>query len=120
MSLQFTQSGKEIGTIYKIADRALALFGADNFSSAAEMKLHIRMDVSACHASGCPLRLDDLLAADDFNFMHDIAGIDRHLNRETGELEGFFRPRFARPDVEPYLAPYMDPTGERIDPSLLA
>lgn len=27
---------------------------------------------------------------------HDMRGILRHINRETGKLENFFLPRFAR------------------------
>lgn len=53
------------------------------------------MDISAVCAH-CPLRLADLLSADQFNFAHDLAGIQRHLNRRTGELEDFFLPRFAQ------------------------
>ena len=37
-----------------------------------------------------------LLAAGDDDFMHDVAGIHRHMNRETGILENCFLPRFAR------------------------
>lgn len=54
------------------------------------------MDVTAVHCNGNPLRLRDLLDATDFNFMHDIVGIARHLNRETGQLEDFFSPRFSK------------------------
>ena len=57
------------------------------------------MDMTACHTS-TPLHLRDLLKADDFNFAHDIFGIRRHMNRTTGELEGFFLPRFARSEKE--------------------
>ena len=56
------------------------------------------MDISAVHAT-CPLRLADLLAADNFNFSHDMRGIQHHLNRKTGKLENFFLPRFAAPTV---------------------
>jgi hypothetical protein len=58
--------------------------------------LDIDMDIVATHCNGNPLRLNDLLAADDFNLMHDVSGIARFLNRETGKLEGFFSPRFSR------------------------
>jgi hypothetical protein len=76
-----------------IADRAVGMYR----SLGVRMKrLDILMDVHATH-SVCPLRLDDLLAADDFNFSHDIGGIARHLNRQTGEMEDFFVPRFAAP-----------------------
>ena len=40
------------------------------------------MDITATHLNGNPLRLAALLAADDFNFMHDVCGIARHLNRD--------------------------------------
>jgi len=56
------------------------------------------MDVTAVHANGCPLRLRELLLADDFNFVHDLFGIRRHLNRETGKLGDHFVPRFAMPE----------------------
>lgn len=52
------------------------------------------MDFTATHANGCPLKLQALLDADEFNFLHDAIGICRHLNRETGKLENCFLPRF--------------------------
>ena len=51
------------------------------------------MDVMATHANGCRLDLDKLTSADDSTFAHDVFGIRRHLNRETGELENCFLPR---------------------------
>ena len=56
------------------------------------------MDITACHANGNPLRLAELLSADDFNFCHDVLGIRRHINRETGQLENCFVPRFSCPE----------------------
>jgi len=56
--------------------------------------IDINMDLELCHWN-CPLRLEDLLAAPDGCFGHDIAGIRRHLNRETGELTACFSPRYA-------------------------
>lgn len=75
-------------TIHKIVERARAL-GVNREVFA------LNMDISAAHEN-CPLRLDDLLKADDFNFLHDVYGIIRHLNRKTGELENLFLPRFAK------------------------
>ena len=43
-----------------------------------------------------PLDWPRLLAADDFNFLHDMAGIASHLDRTTGRIDGFFRPRFCK------------------------
>lgn len=59
--------------------------------------LHTQMDITATHRNGNPLRLGDLLAADGFNFAHDLGGICRHLDRDTGKLMNHFRPRFSGP-----------------------
>jgi hypothetical protein len=58
-------------------------------------RLALEMDITACHANGNKLRLMALLNADSFNFWHDVGGIARHLNRETGQLEDCFSPRFS-------------------------
>jgi len=74
-----------------IAERAMPLFrkaGVD------VTKLEVFMDVANVHKV-CPLRLQELLEADDFNFSHDIGGIYSHFNRQTKKLENFFMPRFA-------------------------
>lgn len=55
------------------------------------------MDLTACHANGTPLDLPKLLASDEFNFSHDVFGIRRHIDRETGELKDCFSPRCCQP-----------------------
>ena len=57
--------------------------------------LQVNMDLTATHANGCRLRLKDLLNAPDFDFSHDVFGIARHLDRETGTLKECFLPRYA-------------------------
>ena len=57
-------------------------------------EVDMQMDLVACHMNGCPLRLQALLEADDFNVAHDVVGIANHMNRETGKLERCFLPRF--------------------------
>ena len=55
----------------------------------------IIMDLTACHANGCPLQLDELLKADKFEFSHDIYGIRKAIDRTTGKLtEDCFTPRY--------------------------
>jgi hypothetical protein len=56
--------------------------------------LDLIMDLTACHANGCPLRLKDLLDAPMFDFYHDLEGICFNINRSTGKLENYFLPRF--------------------------
>lgn len=83
--------------IGKIADRAWKMDREFNGRN-ARTKQHHRMNITACVANGNPLRLEDLLAADDFNFAHDVFGIDRHINRDNGKMMNFFRPRFSVPE----------------------
>lgn len=86
------QSKDEARTIGKIAQRAVELAKAAGFDYPI---MDADMDVTACHCNGNPLRLAELLKADDFNFVHDVFGIRRHLNRETGELQDCFSPRYS-------------------------
>lgn len=86
--IAFECTAKERETALQIAERANAL-------NANCDVLHTMMDIIATHVNGCPIDLDGLLAADDLNFSHDVLGIARHLNRETGQLESFFLPRFS-------------------------
>jgi hypothetical protein len=55
--------------------------------------LDIEMDIIAAHIKN-PLNLKALLEADKFNFYHDIAGINVHIDRESGEMKDHFVPRF--------------------------
>lgn len=56
----------------------------------------LAMDIVAVHNHDCKLRLDKLLAFDDFSFGHDISGIIYHLDRKELKLCGGFLPRCAR------------------------
>lgn len=78
-------SKEETKTILKITGRAADLLNADTLTTA--------MDVEFVHIN-TPLDLNGLLEADDENFAHDISGIRRHLNRDTGELRDCFCPRY--------------------------
>lgn len=96
-------SGTEFALIVEIAKRAVDL--ANNLAVPYH-RLDAQMDVTACHANGCPLDLKGLLEADDTNFVHDVFGIRRHLDRETGKLLDCFVPRYAIPrallDLNPF------------------
>ena len=78
----------DLHRIAEIAERAIAL-GVDR------SKLDLVMDLEAAHHA-CPLDLHGLQHANVANFMHDVCGIGVHLNRETGELEDCFLPRYAK------------------------
>jgi hypothetical protein len=90
--ISFKVSKQEHRTIMQIADRATALASQFELEYPTQDAM---MDITAVHANGCPLQLAELAAAEQFDFVHDVFGIRRHLNRSTGELEGHFLPRFA-------------------------
>lgn len=53
------------------------------------------VDLTMCHANGCPLDFAKLAGADEFELSHDVYGIANHLERDTGQLRGEFVPRCA-------------------------
>lgn len=77
--------------IRKVVKRAKA----GGLVSGADETLDLTMDLSATHANGCPIDWARLLEADDFNFAHDVRGIQSHIDRNTGQLTRSFLPRFA-------------------------
>ena len=85
--LNWNYTKAEARIIARIAKRAAASLEVEYQDT--------EMDVAAVHCNGCPLDLPKLLEFDDFNFAHDIIGIRRHLDRETGELKNHFLPRCA-------------------------
>lgn len=94
--VNFNATPEDRKLAYAIAKRTVEwIAGAD-----AEIEyplLTAEMDIIATHLNGCPLKLQELLDADDDNFLHDVFGIRRHINRETGALEDFFDPRYSKP-----------------------
>jgi hypothetical protein len=83
-----TMTKESYTTIMEIVKRA------DEMKLLMFDRMSLMMDLE-CVTTKIGLRLNDLLNADNFNFSHDIAGIQNNLNRQTKELENFFLPRFA-------------------------
>ena len=81
---------EEINIVSSIASRAIK---AGIYPDGC--KMDVKLDLSAVHLH-CPLRLADLLAADEFDFAYDMIGILLRLNRRTGKLEHSFLPRFTQ------------------------
>lgn len=88
--VNFNVTKDEADIIQAIAERAKTLIDWDIDA------ISLMMDLTATHANGCPLDLQRLLDASPFNFIHDIGGVRRHLNRKTGQLKNCFSPRFSR------------------------
>jgi len=96
--IRFDTSKFEAELILKIAKRAKELGIVSNPKSGkkdvrAYSLMDCDMDITACHLNGNPLDLNKLIAADDFNFSHDVCGIANCLDRETGKLTKCFVPR---------------------------
>ena len=85
--IQWNASRKDSALISKIVARAISLTDLD--------RLEVAMDLTAVHLNDCPLDLERMLAAPDVHFLHDIYGINRHLNRRTAQLANHFLPRLA-------------------------
>lgn len=94
MALSFKASREDVRLIAKIVDRGMVKASEYGRTDITSDRQSIHMDITACHCSGNPLRLQDMLDADDFNFAHDFFGINRHIDRETGEMMNHFVPRF--------------------------
>lgn len=94
MTVRFDISQKDSALVQQIVERAMqhpkrVLFDGD--------RMGLTMDIEATHRNGNRLDLARLLAADDFNFWHDVAGIQGMLDRNTGKLTNFFVPRCSAP-----------------------
>jgi hypothetical protein len=51
--------------------------------------------LAVVHLNDTKLRLQDMLNGRDFDLCHDISGMCKNLDQNTGCLENCFRPRFA-------------------------
>jgi hypothetical protein len=89
-----TSADTDFALISKIVDRAEA-FAKRSKSSLSVDRISLMMDLDSVHER-TPLRLQELLDADESNFVHDVWGIRRHLNRQTHQLENCFTPRFVK------------------------
>ena len=79
----------------QIIKRALKLYPSDKIRGG--LKAHIMMNLSAINGVNGNDKMDfkKLHKADDFNFRHDIIGIENNLCKETGKLLNHFVPRCA-------------------------
>jgi hypothetical protein len=91
--ISFAVSKNDAEVIAKIAQRASKAARKCGFRYSV---LEASMDVTACHANGTPLKLEEFLKADEFDFTHDAFGIRRHIDRNDGNLKDCFLPRYAQ------------------------
>lgn len=60
-------------------------------------RLSLIMDLETAHEE-FNLKLDELLNASDFDFAHDVVGIQQNIDRKERKMIRHFLPRYARGD----------------------
>ncbi|MCP1245388.1 hypothetical protein NKW54_05460 [Acetobacter cerevisiae] len=97
MSVKFKATPAELRIIKRIGRRAAVLMRRHGSSqNYGAIRLSVIISLVVTHSNGCPLDLERMVKADDFNLLHDVDGINRYLNTETGRLTQCFLPRFAK------------------------
>lgn len=79
--------------VYAIADRA------EELDIVVHDKLSLIMDMEVAHKE-FNLRLKDLLNSKDMDFVHDVVGIQNHIDRDSESFPGLFVPRYANVEEE--------------------
>lgn len=94
MDVNYEVSESDRKAVDAIVERAKLMWPAVDAVSLA-------MDLTTTHNHVCRLELEDLLAARDLDFAHDVSGIVYYLDRENLNMKHCFVPRFAaREDKE--------------------
>ena len=78
--------------MFEIAKRA------DDMDILAVDRLTLKMDLENVNKK-IKMNFKELLKADESDFVHDIYNIQLFMDRETGELENDFVPRYAYQDL---------------------
>lgn len=86
----------DTAALTRVLERAMKIEGGPHNGSFWRDRTECMMDLMA--ARDCVPSMDIGALADfpDFDFVHDVLGIRRHMDRETAKLGGCFLPRCAR------------------------
>lgn len=85
---KITLTRKEYATIGRIVDRAMKVYPEGD-------RMSLMMSLEACTIL-CPMDWEGLEKAKGSDLGHDVFGIDRYIDKETGELTECFLPRYAQ------------------------
>jgi len=85
-------SQEDLNLIEKISDKAWKYYSKKNVPLD---DISLEMDLVSAHNT-TKLDLNKLLEFDDFNFLHDISGIMKNLDRDKLELKNCFLPRCSK------------------------
>ena len=87
-SVRFCTSLRDIRLVSKIVGRAMR-----DYPDLHIDKQSLEMDIEAVHCNDAPIDLPRLLAAPLGTFGHDVFGIRKFIDRNTGKLTECFVPR---------------------------
>lgn len=92
MNKTIEQEKKVYETLLKILER----IKKENVSYADRMSMFMDLNVARKEFN---MDLDQLLNFDSFNFIHDVLGIARNINRNTKRIKNCFLPRCAKENI---------------------
>ncbi len=95
MPIQFTTDQATIDAIAKIVEGVKTSLRDAGIEIPISFTATHNMNLNACHSNGCTLDMERMLEADPLDLLHDLAGIDAHINKSTGVLQNHFLPRYA-------------------------
>ncbi len=84
---------EDISLINRIAVRTAEL--CKRYGLQAPSQMQMGLDIAMAHARR-PLNLHLFLRASDEDFAHDVLGISRHIDRDSGHLREGWTPRHVR------------------------
>jgi len=87
-------SPRETRLIERIKDRGYEI--TVSLSIPTYQKRWIALDVMMVHHEICPLDLNRFADACNYEFLHDLLGIRKHLNRFRKTFKNEFEPNFTR------------------------
>ena len=92
---------QEMQNISIIVSRYLDLLTENNEVVVINNNVRINavMDIHRAHEI-TPIDLSALATASDVDLIHDVSGIMKHIDRDTGELVDCFVPRYVRPQID--------------------
>lgn len=95
-NVKFDVSEEDVIWIGVIVTRFLDFLKTRGVMPTEHHARNLHMDLGAIHCNGCPLDLSVLMAMEITPFVEDIIGMTKNLDRTTGKLLNFYRPRCAK------------------------
>ena len=87
--IDWSKSTVDTKTLIAIMDKC------EEFTGSWVERSSVMMDLTTADIA-MDIDWDAMLEAGGYDMMHDVCGIVQHLDRKTGEIKNFFRPRFSK------------------------